>query len=213
MNALYLDIATGRVSDPTGRGLDDIAARTLRAAAKNPDETIRDDGLRILRMARFAAELGFSVDNALLACAQKRVGLLADISAERKCVELKKILMADTKYMSLNEASPRVGLDLMRQVGAFKYVLPQLCHGDGVRQSAQYHTHDVLGHGIATCTAAAPVWPLRLAALLHDIGKPAALQQNGNMHGHETIGAALAAEEMEELKLDKKTQRCCCDTD
>ena len=64
-----------------------------------------------------------------------------------------------------------------------------------------------MGHGIAACTAAPPVWPLRLAALLHDIGKPAVLAQSGNMHGHEQLSAALANEEMAALKVDKKT-RC-----
>ncbi len=205
VNALYLDIAAGKVVDPTGRGLRDIEARMLCAAANDPDVTIRDDGLRILRMARFAAELGFSVDSALRECAQKRAALLADISAERKRDELRKILMADTKYQSVAAASPRVGLDLLRQVGAIEYVLPRLYRGDGVKQSAKYHAHDVLGHGMAACTAAEPVWPLRLAALLHDIGKPAALAQSGTMHGHEVIGAALAAAEMTDLKIDRKT--------
>ena len=207
VNALYLDMAQRRILDPTGRGLNDIRGRIIRAA-DDPDITIRDDGLRIMRMVRFAAELGFSVNPELRACAAKYAHLLADISAERKRDELKKILMSDTKYPAAaqNEPPHGTGLETMRDTGVLAYVLPRLCEGDGVRQSDIYHAYDVLGHEIAACTAAPPVWPLRLAALLHDIGKPAALKQSGNMYGHEKMGTALADAEMAALKVDKKTR-------
>ena len=100
--ALYLELGTRELLDPTGRGLDDVRGRVLRTAATDPDVTIRDDGLRIMRMARFAAELGFDVAPELLDCAARHAVLLADISPERKRDELMKILMADTKYPGLN---------------------------------------------------------------------------------------------------------------
>ena len=157
VNTLYLDIENQCLLDPVGRGLADIETRIIRAAAEDPDITIRDDGLRIMRMARFAAELGFSVDPALMECAAKYVHLLDDISAERKCDELKKIMMADIKYPSTERNAPPhgAGLLLLRTIGALAHVLPRLCDGDGVQQSGLYHAHDVLGHGIATCTACA----------------------------------------------------------
>ena len=208
INALYLDIETGTIIDPTQRGLDDVGKKVIRAAADDPDVTIRDDGLRIMRMARFAAELNFSVSPDLLACAAQRAGLLDDISAERKRDELIKILTADTKYNKIESSGfkPETGLNLLRQTGALKYVLPILSEGGGVPQAKEYHAFDVLGHGIRTCAVSPPVLTLRLAALLHDIGKPRALIQSGNMYNHEIIGEALARDEMDALKIDNRTR-------
>ena len=209
VNALYFDIESGSVIDPTGSGLNDLKKKMLRAAADDPDETIRDDGLRIMRMARFAAELRFSVCPQLLECAQKRADLLKDISAERKRDELIKILMADTKYPCLKtDGYPHQrGLSILRTIGALPYILPVLSRGDGVMQAKKYHQHDVLGHGIQTCAVSPPILPLRLATLLHDIGKPMALQQNGNMHDHEVLGESLARDELNALRFDNQTKR------
>jgi tRNA nucleotidyltransferase (CCA-adding enzyme) len=206
VNALYMNITSGEIMDPTGRGLDDAKGEILHAAAENPDITIRDDGLRIMRMARFAAELGFDVATDLMDTAQRHAALLADISAERKQIELKKILLSDIKYASMTKGGPLHGLTLLKRTGALKYILPRLWEGDGVAQLAQYHEYDVLEHGLHACAAAPPVWELRLAALLHDIGKPAALRRSGNMYGHEIIGETLARDEMNELKMDNKTK-------
>ncbi len=205
--ALYLNLVTRALSDPTGRGLADIQNKVLRAAAEDPDVTIRDDGLRIMRMARFAAELGFDVSPELLACATRRASLLADISAERKRDELMKILLADTKYPGLNAAdAPLRGLLLLLDTGALKYVLPRLCAGDGVTQSERFHQYDVLRHCLHACAAAPPDPALRLAALLHDIGKPAALSQSGKFYDHDKMGEALAREEMNALRFDNRTK-------
>jgi tRNA nucleotidyltransferase (CCA-adding enzyme) len=205
--ARYLDLKSRELLDPTGHGLEDVRARVLRAAAEDPDVTIRDDGLRIMRMARFAAELGFDVAPDLLECAARRAALLDDISPERKRDELMKILMADTKYPVLNVwDAPLRGLNILLEIGALKYVLPRLCAGDGVEQSGLYHRYDVLRHGIHACAAAPPDPVLRLAALLHDIGKPAALTETGKFYGHEKLGEALAREEMESLRFDNRTR-------
>ncbi len=206
VNALYMNIKTGEITDPTGRGLADAKNEILYTAAAQPDITIRDDGLRIMRMARFAAELGFDVAVDLLDAARAQAALLTDISAERKQIELKKILMSDIKYASVTTGGPLHGLTLLRQTGALKYILPRLWEGDGVAQSPQYHEYDVLGHCLHACAAAPPVWVLRLAALLHDIGKPEALKRSGKMYGHETIGEALARGEINALKMDNKTK-------
>ena len=206
VNALYLDLETGETIDPTGRGLADAEQGIIRAAA-DPDITISDDGLRIMRMARFAAELGFSVSADLMEAAKARAGLLADISAERKRDELKKILMADVKYETLNsEDAPERGLQILREAGAIPYILPRLWEGDGVGQSETYHKYDVLGHGIHACACAPAALVLRLAALLHDIGKPAALRSGGNMYRHEIIGETLAAEELERLRFENSVK-------
>ena len=206
-NAMYLNTQTGQTVDPTGRGVADIQSRVLRAAAEDPDITIRDDGLRIMRMARFAAELGFSVVPELMACAQRRASLLADISAERKRDELIKILLADTKYPQIAGRDAHVrGLTLLYEAGALPCVLPVLCEGEGVGQKEQYHKYDVLWHGIHACGAAPPVLVVRLAALLHDVGKPRVLLQSGNMVGHEIVGEALAREALIALRFDNATR-------
>ncbi len=205
VNALYMNIATGEIIDPTGRGLFDAKSKRLSAAADDPDITIRDDGLRIMRMARFAAELGFGVADSIKDAAFRHAALLKDISAERKLIELKKILMADIKYEEAG-GSPLRGLKLLQETDALRYILPRLSEGSGVKQSEQYHVYDVLNHGLHACAAAPPVWELRIAALLHDIGKPEALRRSGSMHGHEIIGEQLARDELNGLKADNKTK-------
>ena len=203
VNALYMDIATGEIIDPTGRGLADAKNKRLSAAADDPDSTIRDDGLRIMRMARFAAELGFDAADDLKDAAHRHAALLKDISAERKYIELKKILMADTKYEA-TEGGPLRGLQLLRETDALRCILPRLSEGSGVRQTERYHVYDVLDHCIHACAAAAPVLVLRLAALLHDIGKPEALRRSGKFYGHEIIGEQLARDELNSLKADNR---------
>jgi len=205
VNALYMDTESGEILDPTGRGLADARQKKISAAAEDPSVTIRDDGLRIMRMARFAAELGFTVDDTLKATACRYAPLLADISAERKLAELKKILMADTRYPAA-QGSPFIGLTLLKETESLRYVLPRLSEAEGVAQSEKYHAYDVLGHCLRACAAAPAVYELRLAALLHDIGKPEALKRGGNMHGHEIIGERLARDEMNALRCDNKTK-------
>lgn len=206
IGALYLDIEAGHIADPTGRGLEDARQGVIRAAADNPDDTIRDDGLRIMRMARFAAELSFDIVPELLESAQRHAALLADISAERKRDELIKILMSDTKHTKLSGGGPLAGLSLLRDTGALFYVLPRLFEAKGVAQSPVFHKYDVLDHCLHACAAAPADLVLRLCALLHDIGKPAALKQSGKMYEHERMGEELALKELGDLRFDNKTK-------
>ena len=203
-NALYLDIETQEIFDPTGKGRNDTEKGILRAAGDTAIDTLRDDGLRIMRMVRLYSELGFSISGDLLECAKENTGLLADISAERKRQELERILLADIKYGKA-EAHLK-GLLLLSELGAFEYIIPAMEQGRGIEQKKQYHSHDVLGHGIYACGAAPPVLVLRLAALLHDIGKPTALETAGNMYNHAEYGKKLAQEALSDLKFDNKTK-------
>ncbi|MBT3320124.1 MAG: CCA tRNA nucleotidyltransferase [Clostridia bacterium] len=205
VNALYLDLQTDEIIDPTGRGIADAHDGIIRAAADNAIDTLKDDGLRIMRMVRFAAELGFSVSEDLHECAKQNACMLADISVERKRDELFKIMLADTKYGK--DGAQLTGLLLLRELGAMQYVLPVLNEGDGVQQSKRYHAHDVMGHGISACAQAAPILPLRLAALLHDIGKPRAMEAAGNMYDHDEIGTQMARQALSKLKIDNKTKK------
>ncbi len=190
VNALYLDPLSGEVIDPTG-GLSDLEKRLLRATSKNPGDILRDDGLRILRLARFAAELGFVAEPATLEAAREHAGGLVDISPERVQAELNKLLLADVRYRA-GEASLVYGLALLYESGALEAVLPELARCAGVKQKAQYHAYDVLYHSFHACACAPPELTLRIAMLLHDIGKPAALESHGKMHGHELLSAQMA---------------------
>lgn len=98
MNALYAELKTGLVYDPTGRGIDDIFLRRIMTTSEEPSYIMKDDGLRLMRMARFSAELGFCIDERLMASARENASLIDAISKERVYEELKKILLADTKY-------------------------------------------------------------------------------------------------------------------
>ena len=185
-NTLYYDILDNKILDPYG-GVADIKNKVLKAIV-SPTHVFKRDGLRIMRMVRQAAEMGFSVDSATLSCARDLVSQLKDISPERKMQEFDKILCADEKYGV--EGAHYTGLRLLGDIGAWEYILPEIMGGMGVAQNPKFHKYDVYEHTLLTVKYAPP--HLRLAALLHDIGKPECLNQHGNMHKHPEIGAGLA---------------------
>ena len=184
-NAVYYDIAHDEFIDPL-HGIADIEHKILRAY--NPERIFASDGLRVLRMVRIAAETGFKIDGATALAAKKNAEKLRDISAERRRDELNKILIADTKYGVVN-AHYR-GLKLLHQLDLLKYLVPQLEDGAGMLQNPKYHKYDVLEHTFRTVQACPP--SVRLAALLHDVGKPYCMSKFGNMHGHEKVSANIA---------------------
>ncbi len=200
VNAIYHDISSSRDIDPLG-GLTDIAARQLRTCRK-PAETFADDGLRLMRLARFAAELDFTIEEETYATAQENAVLLADIVPERLQAELFKILLADMKYQALNYAQSPVlkGLHLLDELGLLPLLLPELEPCRGVAQRADYHDHDVLEHLFRAASCAPPELSLRLAGLLHDVGKPHALEKNGKMVGHDKLGEPIAREILTRLR-------------
>lgn len=183
-NAVYYDITNDEFIDPL-HGIDDINHRILRA--HNPERIFSSDGLRVLRMVRIAAETGFKIDGATAMVARNNAEKLRDISAERRRDELNRILVADTKYGVAN-AHYR-GLKLLAQLGMLKYLIPQLDDGAGMAQNPQYHKYDVLEHTFRTVLYAPP--EIRLAALMHDVGKPYCMNKFGNMHGHEKVSANI----------------------
>lgn len=179
-NAIYYDVKNEKIIDPLG-GIADIEHKIIRA--NDPQRIFASDGLRILRMVRIACETGFKIDGETAKAAKQNVELLKDISVERRRDELMKILLADTKY-GVQNAQYR-GLRLLNQLGAIKYLLPQLEDGAGMAQNEKYHKYDVLEHTFQTVRYAPP--DIRLAALMHDIGKPYCMNKFGNMHGHEKV--------------------------
>ena len=199
INAMAYDLLAGRMEDPHG-GARDLANRLIRAIGV-PEERFREDGLRPLRACRFAAQLGFSVDSETLLAIPRTLDVVAGVSAERVRDEVLKILASPV---------PSVGLELMRGTGILGVVLPELCEGVGVAQG-DLHCYDVFTHSLRACDAApaGPVGPaaveLRLAALLHDVGKPRALRMDEGgrptFHGHEKLSRDLASSILQRLRL------------
>ena len=189
-NALYADCATGAVFDPTG-GLQDLGTCTLRQAAPG---TLRSDALRILRMVRFACELGFGIEAETFEAARAHVGGLADIAPERRREELDKILVCDAKYPSAGRDGQRSvlrALHLVTELGAWPYLIPEVEEGRDQAQRPDHHKYPVMEHLFHTCAAAPAARTMRLAALLHDIGKPACLRETGRLWEHARYGEAI----------------------
>ncbi len=196
VNALYRDILSGELIDPTG-GLADMRNGLLRATCRPPELIMRDDAVRILRLARLASELGFNIDGATYMAAKKYIGGLVYITPERIQHEITKILLADVKY---GVGSVMTGLGLLESFGALDILMPELTLGRGIEQNPDYHAHDVLTHCLMTAACAKPDLELRLAALLHDVGKPIVYQETGRFFGHDERGAQIAFNILKRLR-------------
>lgn len=200
VNALYYDIGGRRDVDPLG-GLPDLEARRLRTC-RRPQDTFADDGLRLMRLIRFACELGFEIEQETYDTAQSNSALIEDIAPERVQAEFNKILFSDTRYPDPNrDASPVLkGLQMLDSLGLLTRIAPEFEACRGVEQRADYHDHDVLEHLFHTAACSPPELSLRLAALLHDIGKPEALRQSGRMLGHDKLGEGIARRMLARLR-------------
>lgn len=185
-NAVYYNVRTDEFVDPTG-GLRDIEQKILRGCNKRVFES---DGLRLLRLVRLAAELNFKIEGETAQAAKAMHAQLADITTERKRVELDKILHADIPNGFAN-AHYR-GLRLLKQLDLLKNLIQELADCDGIVQPEQYHKYDVLEHIFRCVLNAPPVHNVRLAALLHDVGKAYCFKHFGNFYGHEKNSAIEA---------------------
>ncbi len=202
-NAVYFDIQKGNYVDPLG-GIAAIRQKRL-TTVDNAKKVFGEDGLRLMRLARFAAQLGFSPDNECLEGAKTNASLIEDISPERIFDELTSILTAEQKYGSPD--APYRGLQLLKETGVLRRILPELALGDGLAQRADFHKYDVLEHSLRAVKYIEPLdegYPLRLAALLHDVGKPVCMLRDGNAHGHAEEGEGLVRGILTRLKAPKK---------
>ncbi|MFN4002470.1 CCA tRNA nucleotidyltransferase [Microcella sp.] len=208
INAMALRLPGRTLVDPSG-GLDDLFARRLMTPG-SPDDSFGDDPLRMLRAARFAAQLQVDVDPAVVEAMARMRERLAIISAERVRDELVKLL---------STTEPRRGLALLVDTRLAAIVLPEL---PALRLEVDEHAHhkDVYEHSLTVLEqaielesertpGAAPDVVLRLAALLHDIGKPATkrVEPGGavTFHHHDVVGAKLARKRLTALRFDKDT--------
>ena len=197
-NAVYYDVKAQMFVDPLG-GIPAIEERRLTCVDK-AEKVFGEDGLRLMRLARFHAQLGFTPDADCLQGAKRNAALIADVSVERVYAELQMILRADEKYGVKN--GHYHGLRLLEEIGVLSEILPELTLGKGLAQRADFHDHDVLEHSLRAAQYAPA--PLRLAALLHDVGKPLCMLRDGKYFNHPVDGEILAENVLKRWKAPKK---------
>jgi len=182
---------TPRIADPFD-GVDDVQAHVLRAVG-DPSARFREDALRMVRAVRLAAVLDFAIEAATLEAIRENATLAAHVSGERVAAELGKLLAAER---------PSTGLRLMAETGLLAVVLPELDAQRGVPQN-KIEGEDLFDHTLRTVDAAPAGRPVvRLAALLHDVGKPGTID-DGPFRGHEAVGAELAEKLLDRLHLPR----------
>lgn len=194
INAIYYDIKRDEVVDPLN-GLTDLKNKTLRST-RSPQQVFSEDGLRLMRLARFAASLGFTPLSEVLSAAKENRFLIDEISKERIRDELDKILVADTFY-GVKDAHYR-GLELLNDIGVLERILPDLCRGIGMNQRSDFHKYDVFEHILHTVKYADA--DVRLAALMHDVAKPYMMIHTGFYRGHDKQGGVMTRRILTELR-------------
>jgi poly(A) polymerase len=208
MNAMALTLPEVKLVDPCN-GLEDLLAGVLRTPIE-PEISFQDDPLRMMRGARFTSQLGAVIHPDTMAAMATLAPRIADISAERVREELTRLLATE---------SPRQGLEVLVETGIADIVLPEL---PALRLESDEHAHhkDVYQHTLTVVEQAieeekrrfpgkAPDVVLRVAALLHDIGKPATRRFEGGgvvtFYHHDVVGAKLAKKRLKALRFDNNT--------
>ncbi len=202
MNAVYYDVKKGEYVDVIG-GIADIEAKIVRYTREN---TFEEDGLRLMRLCRQAAESGFGIEEKTLLSARRNAKRINEISPERIREELDKILSADLRY-GIADAHVR-GLELLDEIGVLEEILPEIVAGKGVEQRSDYHKFDVYGHITETVRKADP--SVRLAALLHDVAKPYCKATFGRFKDHAIYGVETAKKILKKLRYPNKTSKEVC---
>ncbi|MEK7596352.1 MAG: HD domain-containing protein [Patescibacteria group bacterium] len=198
VNAMALDWESGELID-LFRGQEDLKKAVIRAVGE-PTKRFEEDALRIMRAARLAAELDFKIEEKTIQAIKEKSPLLEIIAKERVKDELVKIIMSD---------QPQKGLEIMRETGILKHVLPELEEGWGVTQNKD-HVFKVWEHNLRSLEHAVKnnySLEVRMAALLHDVGKPRAKRGEGpdsTFYSHDVIGGRMTKEILSRLKFSKK---------
>lgn len=201
VNAIAYDESKGQIVDPY-KGQKDIEAKVLRTVGI-PAERFEEDALRLMRAVRLVAELEFALDSETAAAIQEKGVNLKHVSRERIRDEFVRILNSD---------QPMQALVLAQQLGILEYISPSLTQGIGIEQN-QAHSYDVFGHLMRSLQHAADKgwdFDIRLAALFHDVSKPAVRQwsddkKDWTFHAHEVVGARVTKHALEDLKFSRET--------
>lgn len=186
-----------KIIDPY-KGQEDLSNKLIRAVG-DPAKRFNEDALRMMRAIRIASQLGFGIEAKTLAAIVKNSGLINQIAHERVRDELLKIVASPF---------PKEGIRLIFNAGLLEHIMPELIATRGVTQSG-HHTKDVWNHSLdalAACPSTEPI--VRLATLLHDIGKPQVKAIGGKntevtFYNHEVVGARMTKTIARRLKLSK----------
>lgn len=199
INALALDPTDGNIVDLFG-GRKDIEKKIIRAVGE-PTDRFKEDALRMMRAVRFSSQLGFSLEPKTQRAIVKLAGGLKFVSAERIRDELIKIL---------DSPQPAEGILLLHKTKLLQYILPELEQGVGVKQD-RHHIYPVFNHNILSLKHCPnPAWPVRLAALLHDIAKPKTrkiIDGVATFYNHEHLGARMTDRIMTRLKFSNEDRQ------
>ncbi len=199
VNAIYYDLQKDVFVDPLN-GIPAVKEKRL-TTVREAEKVFGEDGLRLLRLSRQCAQLGFTPDEACLAGAAAGAELILDIVPERIFAELCLLLTADEKY-GVKDGQYQ-GLLCLEKTGVLAKILPELALGKEMAQRADFHRYDVLHHSLRAVYYAPK--EVRLAALLHDVGKPLCKLRDGNTYAHAEEGAQIAEQILHRLKAPKKT--------
>jgi poly(A) polymerase len=208
VNAMALRLPSQVLVDPSG-GMDDLIALRIATPA-SPDISFGDDPLRMLRAARFVSKLGFTIEKDTLAAMHASAATIAIVSVERVSDELSKLLRTD---------DPVPGIRVLVETGLAELVLPEV---PALKLEVDEHANhkDVYEHSLTVLRQAIdleksrhpgdePDLILRIAALLHDIGKPSTRRIEGGgvvtFHHHDVVGSKLASRRLKTLRFDKET--------
>ena len=203
-NAVYYHLQAEQFVDPL-QGKKAILEKRL-STVDNANKVFGEDGLRLLRLARFAGQLGFSPDQECLLGAKNNAHLIEDIAPERIYTELCAMLQADLRF-GVQDGHYHA-LCVLDQTRVLDYLFPALALGRGMQQRPDFHKYDVLEHSLRAVLYAPP--SVRLAALFHDIAKPFCFLRDGNSYAHPQEGARIARESLQRLKAPKKTVEEVC---
>ena len=204
VNTLLENLHTGEIVDPLGTGLTDLQAKRLRTP-RDPRETFYEDPLRMLRAVRFAVQLDFTLDPVAVQAIREQAERLKIVSIERIQAEF-------TRLMDSPPAA--AGLQMLLEVGLLAQFAEPLLPMVGCTQN-DYHLYDVWEHSLQTVQHIDPIgltipaWELRLAALLHDVGKPTTrtVGEDGTIHfyEHDRVGAEIARAWLRTLRYSNET--------
>jgi poly(A) polymerase len=198
LNAIAVDTVTGALADPFD-GRKHLEEQVISAVGDAPAR-FAEDPLRILRAARFAAQLGFTVEPKTQEAMAQLAYRLPDISAERVAAELNRLLTG---------IAPSNGMQLLRDTGALQYTIPELL--DIAHDEIQGRHKDIWDHTMQVLEKTPPRLAVRWAALLHDAGKPRtrSVDERGEVHffGHERVGADMARRTLRRLAQERNLTR------
>lgn len=192
INAIALS-SGGDVTDPFG-GADDIKKKIVRAVG-DPSKRFLEDALRLIRAVRFGAELGFRIEENTEKAIYKNAKLLSKVANERVRDEFVRIIMSK---------NAKLGIEKLEELGLLEHILPELREGIGITQN-KHHKYTVWEHNILSLEYAAKKGyslEVRLAALLHDVGKPRVKEGEGpdaTFYNHEIVSAKMAKEALRRL--------------